>query len=122
MRLPRVALAARAAAQLAVDAARLVALGADDLEPGLRLASGRASLPSLMSVPRPAMLVAIVIARLLARPGHDLGLALVVLRVQHLVLEPAPLELARQRLGDVHVHGADEDRPAERVQPLDLVR
>ena len=34
-RLARVALAAGAAAQLAVDAARLVALGADDLQAGL---------------------------------------------------------------------------------------
>ena len=37
-RLARVALAAGAAAQLAVDAARLVALGADDLQAGLLLA------------------------------------------------------------------------------------
>ena len=67
------------------------------------------------------MLVAIVIGALLSRARHDLRLALVVLGVQHLVLEPAALELARQRLGDVHVHRADQDRPAERVQPLDLV-
>ena len=121
MRLPGIALAARAAAQLAVDPARLVPLGADDLEPGLGLARGPASLSSLMSVPRPAMLVAIVIAACCPAPGHDLRLALVVLGVQHLVLEAAPLELARQRLRDVHVHRADQDRPAQRVQPLDLV-
>ena len=36
-RLPRVALAAGASPQLPVDPARLVALGADDVQPGLRL-------------------------------------------------------------------------------------
>ncbi len=40
---------------------------------------------------------------LLPRPGHDLGFALVILRVQHLVLEAAPLELSRQRLRHVDV-------------------
>ena len=49
-----VALAARPPAQLVVDPPRLVALGAEDVEPAeLRTAS-----PSLMSTPRPAMFVA----------------------------------------------------------------
>ena len=90
----RVALAARAAAQLVVDAPRLVALGADDVQAAGRdhlvvqllpvdahlfdaprllrlrssvssactlLISGSGLPPSTMSVPRPAMLVAMVI-------------------------------------------------------------
>jgi len=44
-------------------------------------------LPELDVVPRPAMFVAIVMALRCPRPGHDLRLALVVLGVQHLVLE-----------------------------------
>ena len=54
-----VALAARAAAQLVVDAARLVALGAEDVE---ARRARRTPSPSLMSTPRPAMFVAIVTA------------------------------------------------------------
>ena len=83
----RVALAAGAAAQLAVDAAALVAVGADHVQPAERARPrrGRASSwpPSRMSVPRPAMLVEIVTAP--GAPGRrDHGrLALVVLRVQH---------------------------------------
>ena len=46
--------------------------------------------PRMMSVPRPAMLVAIVTAPLPARLGHDLGLALVVLGVQDLVRDAEP--------------------------------
>ena len=109
----RIALAAGAAAQLVVDAARLVALGADDVQAAggdhrvvalLPVASRtralsasaasspqrvrarlRAMPPSTMSVPRPAMLVAIVTA-----PGRPacatiVRLALVLLGVQHLV-------------------------------------
>ena len=41
--------------------------------------------PSLMSVPRPAMLVAIVIAPLWPARDDNFGFALVVLRVQHVV-------------------------------------
>ena len=107
----RIALAARAAAQLIVDAARLVALGADDVQaaggrPPCRAAAAIAARsrsrvassscpaaassasrlpPSTMSVPRPAMLVAMVTAP--GRPGlrDDVRLALVLLGVQHLV-------------------------------------
>ena len=38
-----------------------------------------------MSVPRPAMLVAMVTLPLAARLGDDLGFPLVVLRIQHIV-------------------------------------
>ncbi len=59
LRRARVALAAGAATQLIVDAPRLVPLGADDVQ----AATSRATPgPSWMSVPRPAMLVAIVTA------------------------------------------------------------
>ena len=36
-------------------------------------------------------------------------------------LSPRRLSMAGERLRDVHVHRADQDRPAELVQPLDLV-
>ena len=51
---------------------RLVALGADDGEAAELL---HALGPSLMSVPRPAMLVAMVTRALAARLGDDLRLA-----------------------------------------------
>ena len=114
----RVALAARAAAQLVVDAARLVALGGDDAQaalrrdelvrpcpfvaqrvrsrPSLAAASSDSSAssasiafstlpPSTMSVPRPAMLVAIVI--IFGRPACATMSASrgVLLGVEHLV-------------------------------------
>ncbi len=66
------------------------------------------------------MLVAIVTAAFLARAGHDFRLTLVVLRVQHLVLDPASLERLAQRLGNVHAHRADQDRESHAVQALDL--
>jgi hypothetical protein len=91
--LARIALAAGAAAELAIDAARFVPLRADDLEAGLRLRQverlvefdvGAATGHVGGDRDRP----------LLPRPGHDLGLPLVVLGVQHLVLEAPALELA----------------------------
>ena len=57
----------------------------------------------------------------LSRLRDDLRLALVVLGVQDLVPEAAPFEHARQRLGNVHVDGAHEDRQATLVLSLDLV-
>ena len=51
----RIALTAGTAAQLVVDTAALVAFGAEDVPPSSTTPS-----PSLMSVPRPAMLVAMV--------------------------------------------------------------
>ena len=65
-RLARIALAARPAAQLQIDAPALVPVGADDVEAAERgdpVAFGsRRSPPRRMSVPRPAMLVEIVTA------------------------------------------------------------
>ena len=46
--------------------------------------------PSLMSVPRPAMLVAIVTERRPAGLGHDLGFLLVEAGIQHLVRNALP--------------------------------
>ena len=44
-----------------------------------------------MSVPRPAMLVAMVTAARRARLGDDEGFLLVVARIQHVMLEHRPL-------------------------------
>ena len=125
-----VALTAGTTAQLVVDAARLVALGAEDVEaaglldlvvlgldlggdplegrrpggvrtprrsrpgrgPALRSSwSARNSVepPSMMSVPRPAMLVATVTAPLWPAMRDDLGLVGVLLGVQHRVRDAA---------------------------------
>ena len=62
-----VALAAGAAAQLVVDAARFVPLGTDDVE----AAESCTPSPSTMSVPRPAMLVAMVTAPCSPACGDD---------------------------------------------------
>ena len=122
----RVALAAGAAAELVVDAPRLVPLGADDVEAaelddllvrlgrapsGARRAifsrSPRESRPSpsgvarysglpprRMSVPRPAMFVAIVTAGSWPACATIVGLPLVVLRVQDVVRHRRLLEHA----------------------------
>jgi len=57
----------------------------------------------------------------LARARHDFRLALVILGVQHLVLQAAPLQHARQRLRHVHAHRAHQHRQAALVHPLDFV-
>ena len=49
--------------------------------------------------------------------GHDLGLALVLLRVQHLVADAALLELRRELLRVLDRDGADQDRLAGLVAP-----
>ena len=105
----RIALAAGAAAQLPVDAPRLVALGAEDVQAAQ---VRRRPAPSLMSVPRPAMLVAMVTAPRWPAVGDDLGFLLVVLGVQHVVLDAAPLEHARQQLADLDADRADQHRLA----------
>src|SRR6266571_4488637 len=112
-----VSLAAGAPAQLVVDAPALVALGADDVQaPHVRHAlteddvgaaaghvGGDGHAPGL------------------ARLGDDRGLALVLLGVEHVVLETAAFEHLRQPLRLLHRHGADENRPALVVHLHDLV-
>ena len=154
-RLARVALPAGAAAQLVVDAPRLVPLGAQHVQPA-RLAdllglggdllahlarrrrprpprtprgsppgpgprprsstSARNSglPPSMMSVPRPAMLVATVTAP--ARPACAtiVRLALVLLGVEHLVRHLQLHQQLRQVLRLLHAGGADQHRLARR--------
>ena len=167
---PGVALPAGAAAELVVDAARLVALGADDVEPaeadhllvllrGLRLELGDA----LLEAPRPLgpareegrLLLALhgqvglgphlVLRHHLgvaaeddvgAAAGHvggdgdaalaaglrdDLGLPLVVLRVEDVVRHAAALEERGHHLALRHRDGADEDRLALLVPLPDLL-
>ena len=138
-----VALAARAAAQLVVDAPAFVALGADDVEPArgdhLFLVGGdfgadlgRASAssswsrtppssvlmrmsalpPSWMSVPRPAMLVAMVTVPETPGLRDDRRFLLVIARVQHVVLDLALLQQIRKLLGLLDRGGADQHRLA----------
>ena len=66
--------------------------------------------PSLMSTPRPAMLVAIVTAPVPPRLGDRLALALGVLglRVEDDVLDAASLELVGELLRRLDRDGADE--------------
>src|SRR5258705_63851 len=51
----------------------------------------------------------------------DLRLAVVVFRVQHVVLDPRALEHARERLRHIDVDRTHEHRVSERVQPLRLL-
>ncbi len=78
--------------------------------------------PSRMSVPRPAMLVAMVTRALATGLRHDLGLALVVLRVQHLMGDAAPLEELGEPLGLLDRHGPDQHGLPLAVALHDLVR
>src|SRR5687767_1318642 len=103
-RLAGVALATRAAAKLVVDAARLVALGAEHVE--------AAGLPHPL-----AELDVDAAARHVRRDRHraelacvldDLRLALVLLGVQDVVLDPLALEELREVLGRL-----DGDRPEQ---------
>ena len=160
-----VALTAGAAAQLVVDTARLVALGADDREAAgrddavvlvgadaLRLGerggaiggggSGRAALlhlVALVNVRVEAALAQHVVGQHVGiaaeqdvgtAAGHvrgdghgahaaglrdDVGLALVVLRIEGLVLDAALVEQARELLGAFDGHRADEARLARRM-------
>src|SRR5439155_16622571 len=103
--LARIALAAGAAAQLVVDAARLVALGAEDVEPA-ELAHALAELDVDAA------------AGHVRRDRHgaglagvldDLGLARVLLRVQDVVLDALTCEQLRQVLRGLDRDRADED-------------
>ena len=77
--------------------------------------------PRMMSVPRPAMLVAIVTAALAAGLRDDLGLALVVLGVEHLVRDAVPLQQLGELLRLLDRGRAHQDRPARLVDIPDLV-
>ena len=80
--------------------------------------------PSLMSTPRPAMLVAIVTAPGRAGLGDRLALALGVLGlgVEHGVRDAALAQLLGQQLGDLDRDRADEHRLALLVALGDLAR
>ena len=130
-----IALAARAPAQLPVDAPRLVALGSDDVQAAVLhhlelFAVGILDLRRLRLRDALAQLdVGSATGHVrrdrhragLPRLGHDLGLALVVLRVQHVVPDAGALEHARERLRHVDVHGSHEHGIAEVVEALRLL-
>ena len=75
--------------------------------------------PRMMSVPRPAMFVAIVTAPVPAGLGDDFRFASRMLRlgVEQLVLDAATLEHVAQLDRFVHVGRADQDRPAGFAAP-----
>ncbi len=117
-RLAGVALASRAAAKLVVDAARLVALGAEHVE-----ASGFAHALAELDVDAAARHVGRDRDRAeLARVLDDLRLALVLLRVQDVVLDPLALEQLRQVLRRLDGDRAQEDRLALLVSLLDVAQ
>lgn len=143
---PVVALAPRAAAQLVVDTAGLVALGAQHIEPAelldllvRRPDRGGDALTHLAAGVGVLLLGECALLQLggyeglgiaaehdvgaaarhvgghgdgalAARLGHDLGLALVVLGVEHLVPDTAFPEQRGEQFGLLHRRGADEDR------------
>ena len=103
--LARVALAAGTATQLVVDPARLVPLGAEHVE-AAELADAVAELDvdaAAGHVRRDRDGAG------LARVHDDLGLALVLLRVQDVVRDALALEQPREVLGDLDGDRADED-------------
>src|SRR6185437_1118906 len=130
-----IALAAGPSAELPVDAARLVPLRPDDVQPpdlhdvdllpvrvvdlgGLGIGDAAAE----FDVGAAAGHVRCDRQRArLAGAGDDLRLALVVLGVEHVVLQAAAREQLRQRLRRVDARRADEDREPELVQPPRLL-
>src|SRR3546814_2455015 len=75
--------------------------------------------PSTMSVPRPAMLVAMVTAP--GRPAwDDGGFAFVLLGVEHLVVDAGLAELLAEQFGDFDRGRADQHRLVARVRFLEL--
>ncbi len=77
--------------------------------------------PRMMSVPRPAMLVAIVTIPLRPACATISASRLVVLGVQDLVLDPVLLEHVGDQLRLLDRGRADQDRPAGLVDLADLV-
>ena len=116
-RLAGVALAPGAAAELVVDPARLVALGAEDVE-AAEVEDAFAELDvdaAAGHVRRDRDRAA------LARVLDDLALALVLLRVQDVVRDPLALQELRQVLGGLDRDRADEDGLALLVALDDVV-
>ena len=116
-RLARVALAPRAAAKLVVDAARLVALRAEHVEPA-ELDDALAELDVDAAAGH--------VRRDRDRAGlacvlDDLALALVLLGVQDVVRDPLSREQLREILGGLDRDRADEDRLADLVALDDVV-
>ena len=98
----RIALAPGAAAQLVVYAARFMPFGAEHMQVRRVPAPSRASAvgglpPRKMSTPRPAMLVATVTAPGLPGLRDDRAFALVVLRVQNLMLDAGGAKAPRRK-------------------------
>ena len=116
-RLARIALAARAAAQLVVDPARLVALGAEHVQ-----AAELAHRVVDLDVDAAARHVRRDRDRA-DRAGvlDDLGLASVLLRVQHGVRDSLALQQLAQVLGRLDGDRADQHRLALFVALLDVV-
>src|SRR5712691_8660107 len=111
-----VALAARASAQLVVDAPALVPLGADDMQPADTRHSG-----SKDDVGTAAGHVGgDGDCGRLACLGHDLRLTFVLLGVEHVVLDSAPLEHSGEPLRLLDRHRADQHGPFLLVHLDDL--
>src|SRR5450756_887501 len=105
-RVTGVSLPAGTAAQLVVDAPALVALGAEHVE-----AAGLDDALAELDVDAAAGHVGRDRERaFLAGVLDDLGLALVLLGVQHVVLHAVPHEETREHLADLHRDRADEHR------------
>ena len=107
-----VALARAAAAQLPVDAARLMALGGQHVQAAQLGDAG----PEFDVGAAAGHVRGDGHRALLAGAGHDLGLLLVVLGVEHRVHDALLLEQPAEHLAGLHRDGAHEDRPALGVQ------
>ena len=117
LRAARVALAGTAPAQLAVDAARFVALGAEHEEPA-ELAHAFAELdvgPAARHVGGDGHGAA------LTRLRDDLRFDFVILRVQHVVRNAGVFEAAGKHFGGLDARGADEHRLSALVRLFDFL-
>jgi len=110
-------LAGAAAAQLAVDAARLVALGADHVEAADLVDAG----PEFDVGTAAGHVGGDGDGAALSGAGDDLGLLLVELGVEHGVHDALALEQAAEDLGGLDGDGADEHGLAAAVGHLDLL-
>ena len=75
-----------------------------------------------MSVPRPAMLVAMVTCAFAACLGDDLRLALVMLGVEHLMVNAASIEQVPETFALFDRHRTDQNRAAGRLDLAILSR
>ena len=111
-----VALPACASAQLPVDAPGLMPFGTHDMETTIVTYAGT----ELNIGPAAGHVGGNGNGAGKPRVGDNFSLALMLLRIQHIVRDVLSLEHPADRLGDFHAGGAHQDRPGLGSYPLDF--